>query len=71
MGDFIKQGNSSPGEPYNADKMHDDIKYTEEDDKAIDDWVAGPSDGEKNEEIFYLIHLSPFRPCRDDLAQSW
>jgi len=29
-----------PGEPYNVDKMHSDIKYTEEDDKAIDDWIA-------------------------------
>ncbi|CAA7264498.1 unnamed protein product [Cyclocybe aegerita] len=29
-----------PGEPYNPDKVHEDIKYTEEDDKAIDDWVA-------------------------------
>ncbi|CAL1701917.1 unnamed protein product [Somion occarium] len=29
-----------PGEPYDAAKVHEDIKYTEEDDKAIDDWVA-------------------------------
>jgi len=29
-----------PGEPFNPDKVHHDIKYTEEDDKAIDDWVA-------------------------------
>ncbi|KAI3615030.1 alcohol oxidase [Moniliophthora roreri] len=29
-----------PSEPYDADKVHDDIKYTEEDDKAIDDWIA-------------------------------
>lgn len=29
-----------PGEPYDASKIHDDIKYTEEDDKAIDDWIA-------------------------------
>ena len=29
-----------PSEPYNAKKVHEDIKYTEEDDKAIDDWVA-------------------------------
>ncbi|KAL0948465.1 hypothetical protein HGRIS_011038 [Hohenbuehelia grisea] len=28
------------GEPFNADKVHEDLKYTEEDDKAIDDWVA-------------------------------
>ena len=27
-------------EPYNADKVHENIKYTEEDDKAIDDWIA-------------------------------
>ncbi|KAF7358559.1 Alcohol oxidase [Mycena venus] len=30
----------APGEPYNAAKVHEDIKYTEEDDKAIDDWIA-------------------------------
>jgi alcohol oxidase len=29
-----------PGEPYNADMVHTDIKYSEEDDKAIDDWIA-------------------------------
>ncbi|KAJ3508126.1 hypothetical protein NLJ89_g5925 [Agrocybe chaxingu] len=29
-----------PGEPYNPDKVHDEIKYTEEDDKAIDDWIS-------------------------------
>ncbi|KAF9037012.1 FAD/NAD(P)-binding domain-containing protein [Hymenopellis radicata] len=29
-----------PGEEYNASKVHEDIKYTEEDDKAIDDWIA-------------------------------
>ncbi|EJD00296.1 alcohol oxidase [Fomitiporia mediterranea MF3/22] len=29
-----------PSEPYDASKVHEDIKYTEEDDKAIDDWVA-------------------------------
>ena len=29
-----------PGEPYDASKVHEDIKYTEDDDKAIDDWVA-------------------------------
>ncbi len=30
----------SPGEPYNADLVHDDIKYTKEDDEAIDNWIA-------------------------------
>ncbi|KAK7696465.1 hypothetical protein QCA50_001122 [Cerrena zonata] len=30
----------TPGEPYDASKVHDDIPYTEEDDKAIDDWIA-------------------------------
>jgi len=30
----------TPGEPFDASKVHEDIKYTEEDDKAIDDWVA-------------------------------
>ena len=30
-----------PSEPYDASKVHEDIQYTEEDDKAIDDWVAG------------------------------
>ncbi|KAF8968466.1 alcohol oxidase [Flammula alnicola] len=29
-----------PGETYDASKVHEDIKYTEEDDKAIDDWIA-------------------------------
>ncbi|RDB21821.1 Alcohol oxidase 2 [Hypsizygus marmoreus] len=29
-----------PSEPYDASKVHEDMKYTEEDDKAIDDWVA-------------------------------
>ncbi|RXW18278.1 hypothetical protein EST38_g7589 [Candolleomyces aberdarensis] len=29
-----------PGDVYDAKKVHDDIKYSEEDDKAIDDWVA-------------------------------
>ncbi|OJT04406.1 Alcohol oxidase 1 [Trametes pubescens] len=27
-------------EPFDASKVHEDIKYTEEDDKAIDDWIA-------------------------------
>jgi alcohol oxidase len=30
----------APGETYDASKVHEDIKYTEEDDKAIDDWIA-------------------------------
>lgn len=29
-----------PGDTYDASKVHEDIKYTEEDDKAIDDWIA-------------------------------
>ncbi|PAV14903.1 alcohol oxidase [Pyrrhoderma noxium] len=29
-----------PSEPYDASKVHEDIKYTEEDDQAIDDWVS-------------------------------
>ncbi|TFK37715.1 GMC oxidoreductase-domain-containing protein [Crucibulum laeve] len=29
-----------PGEQFDANKVHEDIKYTEEDDKAIDDWIA-------------------------------
>nr|UXW61383.1 alcohol oxidase [Phanerodontia chrysosporium] len=29
-----------PSEPYKHDKVIEDIPYTEEDDKAIDDWVA-------------------------------
>ncbi|KIY68013.1 GMC oxidoreductase [Cylindrobasidium torrendii FP15055 ss-10] len=29
-----------PGEKFDAAKVHHDIKYTEEDDKAIDDWIA-------------------------------
>lgn len=30
-----------PSLPYNAEMIHKDIEYTEEDDKAIDDWIAG------------------------------
>ncbi|KAI0820709.1 alcohol oxidase [Trametes gibbosa] len=30
----------SPSEPYDANKVHEDIKYSAEDDKAIDDWIA-------------------------------
>ena len=29
-----------PGKPFNASKVHENIQYTEEDDKAIDDWIA-------------------------------
>ncbi|KAK0231261.1 GMC oxidoreductase-domain-containing protein, partial [Armillaria fumosa] len=29
-----------PGEAYDANKVHGDIQYSEEDDKAIDDWVS-------------------------------
>ncbi|KII84858.1 hypothetical protein PLICRDRAFT_179188 [Plicaturopsis crispa FD-325 SS-3] len=29
-----------PGEPYDASKVHENIKYTKEDDDAIDDWIA-------------------------------
>ncbi|OCH93265.1 alcohol oxidase [Obba rivulosa] len=29
-----------PGDVYDASKVHEDIKYTKEDDQAIDDWVA-------------------------------
>ncbi|KAG6888844.1 hypothetical protein C0995_005384 [Termitomyces sp. Mi166 len=29
-----------PGEIYNAAKVHEDIKYSADDDKAIDDWIA-------------------------------
>ncbi|KAH7929099.1 alcohol oxidase [Leucogyrophana mollusca] len=29
-----------PGEQYNASKVHDDIKYTKEDDEAIDNWIS-------------------------------
>jgi len=30
----------SPSEPYDASKVHEDIKYTKEDDAAIDDWIS-------------------------------
>lgn len=30
-----------PGEPYDAHQVHDDIKYSKEDDEAIDNWIAG------------------------------
>ncbi|TRM68313.1 GMC oxidoreductase-domain-containing protein [Schizophyllum amplum] len=29
-----------PGEAFDASKVHEDLEYSEEDDKAIDDWVA-------------------------------
>ena len=29
-----------PGEPYDASKVHEDIKYSKEDDEAIDNWIA-------------------------------
>jgi alcohol oxidase len=29
-----------PGELYDASKVHEDIKYSKEDDQAIDDWIA-------------------------------
>ncbi|KAG7445872.1 alcohol oxidase [Guyanagaster necrorhizus] len=29
-----------PGETYDANKAHEDIKYNKDDDKAIDDWIA-------------------------------
>ncbi|EIN11107.1 alcohol oxidase [Punctularia strigosozonata HHB-11173 SS5] len=29
-----------PSDPYDASKVHNDIKYTKEDDAAIDDWIA-------------------------------
>ncbi|KAG6819018.1 hypothetical protein H0H93_016330 [Arthromyces matolae] len=30
----------TPGEAYNASKVHEDIKYSAEDDQAIDDWIS-------------------------------
>jgi len=30
-----------PGEEYNAQKMHDNIKYSADDDEAIDNWISG------------------------------
>lgn len=29
-----------PGDVYDASKVHEDIKYSAEDDKAIDEWIA-------------------------------
>lgn len=29
-----------PGDDYNASKVHDDIQYSEDDDRAIDEWIA-------------------------------
>ena len=29
-----------PSEPYDASKVHEDIKYTKEDDDAIDNWIS-------------------------------
>lgn len=31
---------SRPGDVYDASKVHEDIKYSAEDDKAIDEWIA-------------------------------
>ena len=50
VGNFIEQRASSPGESYNASKVHKDIQYTKEDDAAIDDWVAGVSFSNKPSE---------------------
>ncbi len=37
----IHMGTShQPSKPYDADKVHDNIKYSAEDDKVVDDWVA-------------------------------
>jgi alcohol oxidase len=35
-----------PGEAYDASKVHDEIKYTKEDDEAIDNWIAGKKLGD-------------------------
>jgi alcohol oxidase len=32
-----------PGDQYDASKTHDSIKYSADDDKAIDDWISGKS----------------------------
>ncbi|KAF5362905.1 hypothetical protein D9758_007131 [Tetrapyrgos nigripes] len=29
-----------PGEPYDPDKVHEDVKYSKEDDEAIDNWIS-------------------------------
>ncbi|KAG9312998.1 GMC oxidoreductase-domain-containing protein [Chiua virens] len=29
-----------PGEPYDPSKVHDDVKYSKEDDEAIDNWIS-------------------------------
>lgn len=39
--DYRKTGTwHKPSEPFDPAKVHHDLPYTEEDDKAIDDWVA-------------------------------
>jgi alcohol oxidase len=30
-----------PGDAYNESKTHESIKYSKDDDKAIDDWISG------------------------------
>ena len=30
----------APGQPFDASKVHEDIKYTKEDDDAIDNWIS-------------------------------
>lgn len=58
--------NNRPGEPFDASKVHEDIKYTKEDDQAIDDWIAGECTFRIRVRISKI--LLP-RPCRDHLAQ--
>lgn len=37
---FTKGTWHKPGDRYDASKVHEDIKYTKEDDDAIDDWIG-------------------------------
>ncbi|KAG1746626.1 uncharacterized protein EDB91DRAFT_1245812 [Suillus paluster] len=55
-----------PGEPYNASMVHDDIKYTEEDDEAIDNWIAG-----ENSRRLSIISPLSFQKRADHVETTW
>lgn len=56
----------SPGEQFDASKVHEDIKYTEEDDKAIDDWISGKT----SLPTFFALNHQHFE-CVDHVETTW
>jgi alcohol oxidase len=50
-----------PSKPFNADKVHEDINYTEEDDKAIDDWIA-----DHVETTWHSLGTCAMKPQKED-----